>query len=189
MWHTQRATPCSQWCADVVLFRVLCVVRTLLQIRWWLHCALLFAQLFASRASNCCKHDMGAFLWLKSINTRKRAHPPLWQTGKVLRQWVLFCETKVHACKLPTPAGPSLQRNLPFSALVLWFLGCLVCHNVSLSPETRSRYTDTTNHMYLPTDCSYRIIPVYRYVMVDLLSFLFGVYSYTLFYAQLVLYF
>ena len=42
--------------------------------------------------------------------------------------------------QLPTPAGPSLQRNLPFSALVLWFLGCLVFHNVSLSPETGSQY-------------------------------------------------
>ena len=39
-------------------------------------CAFLFIQLFASRASNCCKHDMGTLLWLKA-ETLKRVPTPL----------------------------------------------------------------------------------------------------------------
>ena len=46
-------------------------------------------QLFALRASSCCKHDGALF------RGRKSAHPPLWQTCMVLRPWVLFRETTV----------------------------------------------------------------------------------------------
>ena len=53
--HTPRA-------AHMVLFRVLCAVRTCNQSRWWLRCMLLFVQLFASRALICCKHDVGVHL-------------------------------------------------------------------------------------------------------------------------------
>ena len=50
-------------------------------------CTLYCVQLFASRASYRCKHDAGALSWLnvETVNSRKSAHPPLWQTCKVLR--------------------------------------------------------------------------------------------------------
>ena len=51
-----QATSCP---GDVMLFRVLCAVRTWLRNYWQLHYMLLLVQLFASSASSHCKHDMG----------------------------------------------------------------------------------------------------------------------------------
>ena len=56
---------------------------------------LLFVQFFASRASSCCKHDMGALLWLNANIHLKEQPPSFWQSCKVLCQWVLFCDTTV----------------------------------------------------------------------------------------------
>ena len=65
----------SRW--HIVLFRVLCAVRLWVWSRWWLRCTLLlFVQLFASRASSRCKHDMGTLSWL-NVKTLKRVPIPL----------------------------------------------------------------------------------------------------------------
>ena len=53
-------------------FRVLCAVSPWLRSFWWFRCTLLFVQLFASRVSSHCKHDMGTLLWLNA-GTLERA--------------------------------------------------------------------------------------------------------------------
>ena len=54
---------------------------------------LLFVQVFAS---NHCKHDMSALLWLNT-ETLDRAPTPLFgRLVKVLRPWALFRKTVVH---------------------------------------------------------------------------------------------
>ena len=52
---------------------------------------------FALRALSCTKHDMGGRSFMvKSENTGKSTHLPLWQTCTVLHPWVLFSETMVY---------------------------------------------------------------------------------------------
>ena len=92
-------TYCSTYCldkGDKVLFRVLCVIRTLLWSCWWFHCALLVVLLFTSRASSHCKYNMGALSWLFMKTLKKASTPPYWQTCKVLCPWALFRETTVY---------------------------------------------------------------------------------------------
>jgi len=55
---------------DMVLFRVLCAVRTRLRSQWWFHCTLSFT----SRGSNRLKH-MGTLSWLNP-ETLQRVHTP-----------------------------------------------------------------------------------------------------------------
>ena len=94
---------------ELVLFRVLCAVRTRLWSQWWFYCTLLFvlliAQLFALRASNHWKHgyckkwmvgrpDMGAFLFLNA-ETLKRVPTPLF--GRLVRcsaNWPSFARLR-----------------------------------------------------------------------------------------------
>ena len=52
-------------------FRVLCAIRTQLQSQCWFPCMLLFVQLFASRALNCWKHEMGALSMPKHSKERR----------------------------------------------------------------------------------------------------------------------
>ena len=52
---------------------------------------------FALRALSCTRHDMGGRSFMvKSENTGKSTHLPLWQTCTVLHPWVLFSETMVY---------------------------------------------------------------------------------------------
>ena len=74
---------------------VLCAVRPWLSCHWWLCCTLLFVQLFASRASNCCIHVHDMVLFMVKCGNPRVPNPPPRQTWKVLRPWVLFCETTV----------------------------------------------------------------------------------------------
>ena len=86
---------------DMVLFRVLCAVRTLFWSHWWFRCTIIFVQIFAHRASNCLKHN---FLFVvKCWNAQKSTHP-VWQTCKVLCPWELFRETMVLASLLTAPS-------------------------------------------------------------------------------------
>ena len=87
----------------------------------------------SSRASSCCKHDMGM---VKSRNSRKSTHPPLWQTWKVLRPWALFRETMVS--HLPT--NSQIKPGYEWTATML-------C-NVSLSPLPIQCYDHWFAHFY-----------------------------------------
>ena len=49
---------------------------------WWFRCTLFCVQLFASRVSSCCKHDVGALSWLNA-ETVKKAPTPLF--GRLVR--------------------------------------------------------------------------------------------------------
>ena len=58
-------TACSRWhwgCSECR------AVRTWLWGHQWLFFAFLFVELFASRVSSHCKHDMGTLLWLNAFN-------------------------------------------------------------------------------------------------------------------------
>ena len=82
------------WCRSECC---MCAIRTPLQSHWRFRCTLLSVQLFASRASSCCKHDMGALSWL-NVKTLKRAPtslPSLADLCKVLCPWVLLHKTMV----------------------------------------------------------------------------------------------
>ena len=105
----------------IVPFRVLCAIRTRLRSHWWFHCTLFCVQLFASRASSRCKHDMGALSWL-NVETVERTPTPLF--GRLVRysahgplfERLLYVQTTPalwHTCKnirlLKTPFCSVLQ--------------------------------------------------------------------------------
>ena len=71
-------------------FRVLGVVRTLLQNHCRLCCSCL-------RELSFCEHDVIALSWLNAETLKRVPVLPLWQTCKVFRPWVLFRETMVVA--------------------------------------------------------------------------------------------
>ena len=89
---------------DMLLFRVLGVVRTLLRNHCRLCCTLLFV------------FEGIEFLWtwrecsfvVKCGNTLKSTRPSLWQTCKVLHPWVLFHETMVLYTKIYEKGSLSL---------------------------------------------------------------------------------
>ena len=56
MWCGLQATLHAH--GDMVVFRVLCAIRTSMTLK-----PFLFVQLFASKASCRCKHDMGVLSW------------------------------------------------------------------------------------------------------------------------------
>ena len=73
---------------DMVLFTVLCAIRTQLRSRWCFYCTLLFVQFFPSKASSCGKHHMGALSWL---NAETHERVPITIFGILVR-----CST--HGC-------------------------------------------------------------------------------------------
>ena len=77
MQCTLRATPCS-WCHGAVQ-SVVCHQDLTSKL---LHGGSIVVQLFASRASSRCKHDMGTLSWLNA-ETLKRALSPLF--GRLVR--------------------------------------------------------------------------------------------------------
>ena len=85
------------WLAKLVhgymlLFRVLCAVRTWLRSHRRLHCTLLFV----IEGVESLETWRGCSFVVKCGNTWKSAHP-LWQTCKVLCPWALIGETTVQA--------------------------------------------------------------------------------------------
>ena len=117
MRHAPQATPCSQWLGAVQSV----VVPSGLDFEaagGSVVCYCLSNYLLRGHRSRC-KHDMGA-LSVKCGNIRKSAHPPLWQTCKVLRPWALFRETTVlWISNVSSSAGLTLQAGQQCSIRVV----------------------------------------------------------------------
>ena len=67
-----------------------CTMRYTVFTVIWCH------QSFALRVSSHCKQDVGTLSWLHVETLKRVSIPPLCQSCKVPRSWVLFCETPVY---------------------------------------------------------------------------------------------
>ena len=91
---------------------------------WWFRCTFFVSNYSVLRVA--VKMTWRSFV-VKCGNSRKSAHPPLWQTCKVLRPWALFRETTVLVFQ-----AVSWNSNCPTN---FWlFRSCSRClyHNIKM---------------------------------------------------------
>ena len=96
------AIPCSWW--DDAVQSVLChqdSTSNLVVVPLYVTAC----PIICFKASSHCKCDIDALLWLNAETLERVPTPPFCPTCKMLRPWVLFCETTVYIPPYPCFCG------------------------------------------------------------------------------------